>query len=229
MNIYIVVEGDISEKTVYKEWIPFVNSSLSSVNTITDVTKDNFFIVSGGGYPNYFEVIENGIVDISSIVTDDGNLLFDRLVISVDSEDYTMREKSDELEQHIKAILKREKLKIDYRLIIQHFCLETWLLGNKRIVGNSIQDPRLKKYIKHFNVSTRDPEHLMPLPQDTSTRAQHAELYLRLLLQEKYRNLTYQKSRPHVVSKQSYFKQLNRRFHDTNHIASFESFLSAFI
>jgi len=49
MNIYVVVEGRGTEPVVYRSWIPLVNPVLKPVDYITQVTTDNFYIVSGGG------------------------------------------------------------------------------------------------------------------------------------------------------------------------------------
>ena len=58
MNLYVVVEGAIGEKKVYSHWIPLVNPNLKLAGSILDIGSNSVFIVGGGGYPNYFEVIE---------------------------------------------------------------------------------------------------------------------------------------------------------------------------
>ncbi len=59
MNMFVVVEGEIGERRVYEKWIPFVNPKMIWVESIFDISENNFAIIAGGGYPNYFEVIEN--------------------------------------------------------------------------------------------------------------------------------------------------------------------------
>ncbi len=85
MNVYVVVEGK-GDRIVYRSWIPLVNPDLRSVDSISEVTRDNFYIVSGMGYPHYFEIIDNAISDVNSPGS------FDRLVVSVDSEDMNCEE-----------------------------------------------------------------------------------------------------------------------------------------
>ena len=81
MNIYLVVEGHVGEKKVYGFWVPLMNPALSVTNNIDLVTEDCLYIISGGGYPNYFEVMGDAIEDVAT------SSLFDRLVIAIDSED----------------------------------------------------------------------------------------------------------------------------------------------
>jgi len=221
MNIYVVVEGK-GDKKVYTHWIPLVNRQMSVVNSVASVKRNNFLIVSGGGYPNYFEVIKNGVTDVVT------NEFLHRLVVAVDSEDATAEDKSKEIQDFIEENLERNRARIDYRVIIQHFCLETWALGNKVIVTKNPQDPLLRRYKNRFNVAVSDPEMLPPLPKESLNRAQFAEKYLRLLVQEKYKKLYYTKSDPYVLRNDKYFDRVKGRFTTTGHIASFENFLNAF-
>ncbi|MBN2531825.1 MAG: hypothetical protein JXB88_02975 [Spirochaetales bacterium] len=63
MNYYIVVEGE-TEIEVYKSWICSRNPGLSYVNSIEEIRDNHFFILSGKGYPQYFNMIEAGIEDV---------------------------------------------------------------------------------------------------------------------------------------------------------------------
>jgi hypothetical protein len=54
-------------------------------------------LISGNGYPNYLNVIENAIKDVNSL----GN--FDSLVIAVDSEDKAYQDKYDEIKIHLES------------------------------------------------------------------------------------------------------------------------------
>ena len=64
MNIHIVVEGVVGEAKVYRHWVPLVNPSLSYVPHISEIANDNFSIVAGGGYPQYYDVIDACIADV---------------------------------------------------------------------------------------------------------------------------------------------------------------------
>ncbi len=69
MNILFVVEGKRTEKRIYKKWIKYVQSSLEFVPKITDLTENNFTIISGGGYPGYKKVIRNSFRDVNRLNT----------------------------------------------------------------------------------------------------------------------------------------------------------------
>lgn len=218
MNIYIVTEGRTEQK-IYESWIPLINANLTRVDQIEDVTINNFFLITGGGYPGYFEIIEMAISDVNN------HMAFDRLVISVDSEDMAQREKYDEIEDFLSTL----DCRIEIRIVVQHFCIEAWGLGNRRIIRHNTQSSKLRSYRNIYDVRTNDPEHLPANLDEGSNRAQFAEKYLRAALNDRYRNLTYTKSNPLPLLQASYFEQVRNRFYQTRHISSFENFLNAFI
>jgi hypothetical protein len=217
LNIYVTVEGK-GEKIVYKKWIKFTNSSLRIVDSIDEVTQNRVFIISGGGYPHYFETIEYGVRDV------EGLGLFDLLVISIDSEDMSFNEKYEE----VKNFIDNLHTNINYKIIVQNFCLETWALGNRNIIPRNPQSTIIRNYINYYNVLLNDPENLPPYPEEELNRAQFAQKYLRTILNDRYRNLTYLKSNPEVLTDKKFFKRIKSRCLDTNHISSFNGFLEAF-
>ncbi len=219
MNFYVVVEGEIGERFVYEKWIPFANSEITYVDTIFNIVNNNFAIIVGGGFPNYFDVIESAIEDVNSV----GNI--DRLVIAVDSEEMSFEEKSNE----ISSFLRDKSCSATISIIIQHFCLETWALGNKRVGPRNPKSLRLRTYKNFFDVLENNPELLPPYPPNNLNRAQFAEKYLRTMLNDRNRNLTYSKRNPKVLLKQSYFSEVKKRLETTGHIASFRTFLNAFL
>ena len=181
MNLYVVVEGIIGERRVYESWIQYASSQLIYVPTIFDIDNNHFSVIAGGGYPNYFDVVESAIEDVNSV----GNI--DRLVVSVDSEEMSFEEKLEELTDFVNQIPCRASIHI----VIQHFCLETWALGNKRVGPRNPKSVRLREYKTIYNVLALDPELLPAHPNSSLNRAQFAERYLRALLNDKNRNLTY--------------------------------------
>jgi hypothetical protein len=217
LNIYILVEGEIGEKFVYREWVNYLNPTITYVDYPTEIEKNNYAIVAGFGYPFYFEVIDNAIEEINQ--RND----IDRLVISVDSEEFTMEEKQEELINHLNG----KRCKADIRIIIQHFCLETWALGNRLIISRTPDSVSLREYIRYYDILQNDPE-LLPGFKNYS-RVFFAEKYLRAALNDKYKNLTYTKSNPKVMLHPRYFTQIKNRFEETGHINSFSMFLDAFV
>lgn len=217
MKIYLVVEGEIGEKKVYAKWIKYYRPNLKIIHYLDELVDNSVFIISGMGYPNYFEVIENAALDVYE------NKI-DKLVVAIDSEDMTYREKFNEIQQVINSL----HFKITYNIIIQHFCLETWALGNKVIVPRQPKNSELKTFRRFFDILNDDPALLPPYEPKNLNRAQFAELYLRRLLNDKYRNLTYSKRNPSALLHVKYFRRVVDRFRTTGHISSFNDFLKAF-
>ena len=106
-------------------------------------------------------------------------------------------------------------------LIVQNHCIETWLMGNRKLNLSSAQNQELRKYRDFYDVNTLDPENLTAL--DNRTIAQFTFDYLVLMLKEK--GLTYSKSNVSAVNSKSYFRQLVKRFKEDNHIRSFGNLL----
>ncbi len=217
MKIYLVVEGEIGEKKVYARWIKFYRPDLSIVNYLDELVHNGVYIVSGMGYPNYFDVIESAANDVYL-------MRIDKLVVAIDSEEMTYNDKKDEVSEFVESL----GLDINYEVIVQHFCLETWALGNKIIVQRNPKNRELKLFRQFFDILTHDPELLPAYQPQSLNRAQFAELYLRRLLNEKYRNLTYSKRNPEVLLHEKYFQRVVERLETTGHIQSFNDFLLAF-
>lgn len=218
MNIAVVTEGR-GDKYLYKSWIPYVNPNISYVSFIENITNNNFSIVHSFGNPYYFRTIDQAIEDVN----DHGNI--DRLVISVDSEELSLQNKQSEIRRY----LVNKSCSASIFVIIQHFCIETWALGNKRACPVNPNHQSLLTFKNFFDVRVLDPELLPSYPPRKLNRAQFAEVYLRSMLQARSTHLSYNKSRPKPLRHSTYFKQICLRYQTTNHIASFDSFLSAFI
>src|SRR4030042_4720649 len=98
MNIHIVVEGVKGAAKVYETWVPLVNPRLTYVSHISELLNDNFSIVGGGGYPQYLGIIDDAIDDVNNFRN------IQRLVIGVDSEEFSYQEKYREIEDHISSL-----------------------------------------------------------------------------------------------------------------------------
>ncbi len=220
MNIHVVVEG-ISEKKVYPLWIPYVNPTLIYVDDIFTIKKNNFSVITGGGYPHYKTVIYNAIEDVNQV----GNI--DRLIISIDSEEMSRKDKFNEISNYINTDCNQCNAEI--KIIIQHFCFETWALGNLRIAPRQPQDATLICYKKTFDVLIEDPELLPCYPPKELNRSQFAYSYLKLLIKDKYKRLIYSKTHPKPLMNNQYFQQIKNRMGNTGHIESFKDFLISFI
>jgi len=216
MNICVMVEGSSGEKMVYEEWIPLVNSNLSCTDSIFDIVANNFCIVSGHGYPNYLQKINEIIQDVNT----HGNI--DRLVICVDAEDFSYDEKLEEINKYISG----KQCSAAINIIVQFFCFETWALANKKIGPRNPKNDILKQYASYFDVLDNDPELMPAYPLEDLNRAQFAYKYLKHCLIEK--GITYIKSKPYHIKHPTYFNEIKKRYNNHSHIKCFVHFLNAF-
>lgn len=216
MNLYIVSEG-ATEKTVFRYWIPLLNSNLSPVDNIQEIRNNHFYTISAKGFPLIFEVIDAAIQDINA--TDK----FDRLIITVDSEDMTKEDKAAEMA----AFVANKPCKAKIHFVIQHFCFETWPLGNRKIIRRNPQNAVLVSYKKLHDVRINDPELLPPNPAENLNRAQFAVKYLKYAIQEHGPKAAYSKTNPLFVCHPKYLAEMLKRLEDTGHIASFADFISS--
>lgn len=216
MNIYVIVEGK-TEKPVYKCWVPLVNNNLTYVNNIFDIKNNSFSIISGQGYPGYYKTIEDGLTDVNT----HGNI--DRVVISIDSEDLSKQQKYHE----VNSFIAGKSCLAPIIIVIQHFCIETWALGNRRITRRNPENSKLREYKGIHDVLVNDPELLPHLPSENLNRSKFAFKYLKLILNERY-NITYTKKQPKPLLHPKYFEEVKGRLQATSHIRSFNDFLNAF-
>jgi len=221
VNIYVVLEGERAAKKIYKTWIPFVNPDLKHIDYLEDLKENNFFILAGFGQSQFLNnQVEKAIEDVN-------NLQFDRLVLAIDSEEMTFHDKQLEVSEHVDRI----GCNVEVRYVIQHFCLETWLLGNKYMFRKKPQDNDLLNYRELFDVRNKDPELLPSNSERSWNRSQFAFHYLRAGLRDIHpsNRVSYTKKNPGIVAKEGYFNQVKTRCLDRLHILSFRGFLNAFI
>ena len=216
MNIYLVTEGSCDKK-IYKSWLCIQYPHLKVVDYIDEVVNNHVYIIAGNGTKD-FKTIQDGVADVYKLTQ------FDRLVIAFDSEKLSFQEKYTEINQ----IIINEGKNIDYKIIIQHFCIETWALGNKNIVPRLPISDEIIKYLTVYDVGILDPEGLPCYPiNNPEKRARFAYRYLKALLHEKY-NLSYNKKRPFSICNDEYLSEIRKRFENVDHLKSFEGFLTAF-
>lgn len=220
MNLYFLVEGRSTEKKVYPKFINhFIGSELKRVNQFHEVENNNYFLISGNGYPRILsDVLKNSIQDINSISK------YDYLVICIDTDDNNFEERQEEVNKYLEKF-KVENIELndscEIVLIVQNRCIETWFLGNERIYKNNPQSTLLKRYQNHYNVKENDPE-LMPFSDEFDTHANFHFAYLREMLLE--RNVRYSKNHPRDVAESHYLDELAKRCNEKEHLNSFKTF-----
>ena len=202
MNLYFLVEGAQSERKVYPAWLAYLLPELQRVDNCDDVNEKNYYLISGEGYPSLiYDFIPRAIAEINS------NGKYSYFVVCLDAEENTVAELTTEIDD----FLNEQKLKLNNAelvLIFQNRCLESWLLGNRKIYSRNPQNKPLLDYTKYYDVSVNCPE-TMGRYQEFNTHAQFHGAYLRALFEAK--NITYSKKRPGDVLKPFYLEQLLAR------------------
>ena len=218
MNYYIVVEGKSGERKVYPKWIQILNPDLTQVYSLADISSNNYYLISGNGYPQYLNIVDRAVEDCAA------NKAIDRLVTAVDAEDFSYQEKEQQVIARIAERLDPQRVCI----VVQYPCLESWALGNRIVFRRNPTDCTLRRYLRFYDVRTNDPELLPALQEESLNRCQFAFVYLKRILSDRYADLTYTKNNPQVIQHPKYFDHIRRRFHETKHIRSFGRFLDTF-
>ncbi len=216
MNLYFLVEGCRSEVKVYPAWLSYLLPELQRVKVYDEVNKNNYFLISGQGYPSLLDFIPPAIEEINLTAK------YNYFVICLDADEVTVNERKEEVTQFFQDHqLKLESAELI--IIAQNRCIETWFLGNRRIYTKNPQNSPLLDYTRFYNVSIHDPELMEKYPGFKYHSPFH-EAYLRALFQAK--NIVYTKKRPGEVLKEYYLKEVLNRFLDQpEHLKSFGDFI----
>ena len=157
----------------------------------------------------------NAIADINRVGT------YHYFIICLDSEALSHEQREELLRERIQDGIRELKAPCRFEVVVQHRCIETWLLGNRKVYQRNPSGERFREYAAFYNVETRDPERMgCPPNSGFQLTAQFHEAYLRAMLAEKH--IRYRKSRPGEVAKRYYFDELTRRITDEpTHLQSF--------
>lgn len=218
MKIYFLVEGKRTEVKVYKSWLSHLIPELKKIQFLDESESNSYFLISANGYPSIiYDLIPPSVEDINNA----GD--YDYLVVSLDADEVSVSDRINEINDFLssnKIYLKKAKLII----IVQYKCIETWFLGNRRVVSNFPASETLRDYMAFYDVRINDPE-LMGKHSEFATNAQFHFSYLREVFKE--RNLTYSKANPGYVLERTYLEQLIERTNtNPTHLLSFQVFLS---
>ncbi|TDD76928.1 hypothetical protein [Flavobacterium caseinilyticum] len=218
MNLYFILEGEKTEILLYPKWISYVLPDYSQVDFENQVIKNNFYIFSGGGIPSIYNHTVNAIKNIND------NPVFDRLIVCLDGEEIGIEGRIKEIKDYIEKskVILNENCKLDF--VVQNVCVETWFLGNRKIVKKNPDGTLLKEFKIFYDVSTNDPEEL-DLMKGFRNKAHFHYSYFREILKEHY-NLVYKKSQPKVVLEKTFFDELEIRITETNHLSSFKQLIT---
>lgn len=219
MNLYFLVEGS-TESDFYPSFVDFYfENKIIRVDKPLDAASNNYYLIGSGGYPFIYTgskypkdsdaALKNAILDVNR------NPVFDYLVICLDADELSIEERIIEFENHVDK-LKKEKIILnsycEFKLIIQNRCIETWFLGNKKILKKNPNTEPLISYINYYNVKDDDPE-LMGNFNDSFTHQDFHHQYLRATLRE--RRLFYNKAYiANTIVQKDYIEQLVKRINE---------------
>jgi len=217
MNIYFLVEGRRTEKKIYPEWLRYLIPELRKVEYYDQVKENNYYLISGKGYPSILgDHLENAVDKIQ----EKNN--YNYLVLCVDADEELVEDRIDYIYQYI-ADKKFNLGKTELVIVVQNRCIETWLLGNNKLFDSrQPQELPLSTYVKYYDVSQNDPE-LMG-KYDQNNYGDFHEQYLKEIFNAK--NLTYTKNNPGEAKEKYYLEQLIKRIENNNgHLKTFKAFI----
>ena len=215
MNLYFLVEGN-TESEFYPKFVDhYFQGKLKRVQDFDHAISNNYHLVGSGGHPYIYTgpkfpdpnaaALKNAILDVNT------NPVYDYLILCLDADETTIEDRIVEFNNYIKKF-KNEGVVLnsycEFKLIIQNRCIETWFLGNKKMLKSNPNSEPLISYVKYFNVKTDDPELMGNYSEDYTHQDFHLQ-YLRAMLREK--RLQYKKELPLTVASESYIEQLEKR------------------
>jgi hypothetical protein len=216
MRIYVLVEGRRTEAKVYPAWLSHIIPRLQRIRSYDDNADNSYFLLSAEGYPSIYEDLVNAVQDVNAV----GN--YDYLMLCLDSDETSVEERQAEVDE----VLVENQVRLHNAqlvIIVQNRCIETWFLGNRRVVKRNPLSHVLREYLQHYNVTVDDPE-LMALHPDFTRHAQFHASYIKEIFLE--RRLHYSKKFPGPVLEGAFLDELRRRIaSEPTHLASLRSLL----
>lgn len=216
MKLYFLVEGDRTEPAIYRRWVEHTFPGITRAAQLSDLRDDGYLIQKGGGYPSCLQRIKAALLDMADTP------VVDHFFICVDAEEVPLAERLEEFESTVREESEQARLSercpaLQVHVIVQHCCIETWLLGHSKMLRRSPHSPRLVEMKDFFDVSAFDPED-MDRPPGWVTRQSFHEAYLKEMLAEQGKS--YSKGHPGVVLERNYLAALRHRCASTSHLRS---------
>ncbi len=217
MNFYVLVEGAKTEAKIYPAWFSHLIPNYKRVKSFTDITDNCYYLVSGYGYPSIIQDhFPNAVKDMKAVKK------FHKLLIALDGGELGYENRYRE----VIDFANNEKLnspEFEIIVIIQNRCIETWLLGNRKITSRTPQNVRLVEYFNFYDIIQNDPEKMGKF-RGFSTHEQFHESYLKEIFVE--RGISYRKTDPGDTKEKFYLDEIIKRTNENkDHLESFQKFL----
>lgn len=216
MNLYFILEGEKTEVALYPKWIEYILPKYTQVSFEHQACANNYYIFSGGGIPSMYSHTVNAIKNIND------NPIYDKLIVCIDAEEVGVARTLHEVNDHIVSSGVNLVESCELIFVVQNVCIESWFLGNRRIIKRAPEGEKLRDFMGFYNVIEEDPEEMGKMDSYRTTADFHYH-YFREVLKE--HNLSYRKSRPNVVLERPFFDELIKRTVETNHLSTFRSLL----
>lgn len=214
MKHYYLLEGDRTEKQLYRAWIQHAFPGATEIVRIEERLEDSFFLFSGGGWPQLVQRIQNCRRDIETA----GD--FTHFFICLDCEEEDPGERRGLLLDVVEGL----QFPCPVTIVVARRCIETWLLGHRRFMKRHPAGEDLRQYKAYYDVSILDPER-MPEHPDFPVQAAFHFVYFRAMCEERGRSYT--KARPNVAKAKAFCAALVDRWQATGHISSFGELIAA--
>jgi len=218
MNIYFLVEGRRTEKKVYPKWMSHLIPELSEIKDPSLANGNNYYLFSGNGFPSILDNhLRNSVMEVNEINK------FNYLVMCIDADELNVSERRNEVLKFIEKNEIKLNKEVEFVLIIQNRCIETWCLANRKIFKRHPNGETLRTYVNFYNVHSDDPEQMGKIEPDETYAQFHASYLIEMLAE---RNIRYTKNFPRGVVEENYISELLKRISKSNHIQTFSTFIA---
>ncbi|MCP3136879.1 hypothetical protein [Pyxidicoccus xibeiensis] len=206
MKLYLLVEGEQTEKKLLRAWLKHAFPQLTEVFAPADLAADSFFLLAGMGYPSYLKRIPQALEDAAHHGAT-------HLFICIDAEDLSYEQRRAEVAEILESAttaLQRRGLQFlgHIHIIVADCCIESWLLGHRRLVPRQPTAEEILRFKQFYDVSEEDPER-MACPPGSMSRALYYHEYLRAVF--RHHGQTYLKNNPGIAKEGNYLAALRDR------------------
>lgn len=225
MNYYFLLEDEKSFIKVLPEWLSFMGFSNERVPDISFVTKNCYVLQSGQGVT---QLITRALFQtIDTLIQNPGRI--DELIVILDSEEYDLEFRKDQVLNLIQEYINNKSLNIDfsYQVFVCNHCFETWLLGNGTLYPQNRPNDNFQQYYDAYNIKLYDPEKMKPPAGVNETTASYHFHYLHEMC--RHNKIRYSKKRPMNLATNEFFREIVTRVNTTQDLPSFLNFYSYFL
>lgn len=220
MNAYFFLEDEKSFRCVLPVWLQWYCPKMRCVKNPMELQEDTFLVESGRGYPKIFDRLRENLelLDAHHIHPDIIIVMFD----TDDDDRMEVKRTVAEFESRFHGLSEE----YEHIILPMRKCFETWLLGNRAAypdppAGAFAEDARF------YDVSRDDPERMeKPEAFEASTSMYHFR-YLQRMLRASCRT-NYSKGHPMFVSREEYFRELQKRVEQTDDLETFRTLMDVF-